>query len=177
MISRTGFLILGLLSEGPLTGYEIRKTTLARFRFFWNESYGQIYPQLKKLDADGFIRSELDGGNSRGSIHYSLRPKGRKALEAWLDEGDAQDQLRLESVLRIYLSAIMGLPSCAATIREFEMKSTSALADMERMRARLSSDQDPHGNHAKILSILDLGIRTYAAWAQWASETELSKEP
>jgi PadR family transcriptional regulator AphA len=32
-----------------MSGYDIRKTVQESIRFFWSESYGQIYPALKRL--------------------------------------------------------------------------------------------------------------------------------
>lgn len=55
--NKTKFVILGLLSEGDLTGYEIKKIIDIRFSFFWNESYGQLYPELKNLEQDDLIHS------------------------------------------------------------------------------------------------------------------------
>ncbi len=175
MISRTGYLILGLLGEEPLTGYSIRKITLARFRFFWNESYGQIYPQLKKLSSEGYITASPDG-DSRGSVRYALAAKGEKAFQEWLADPENQDQLRMESVLKIYMGAVSGFAGCGKAIQAFGEKSISALDELERMRAELAKDPDPFANHAKIGHMLDLGIRTYRAWAEWASETVLAKE-
>jgi DNA-binding PadR family transcriptional regulator len=175
MISRTGYLILGLLIEGPLTGYLIRKITLARFRFFWNESYGQIYPQLKKLSAEGLVKA-VEDGDARGSVRYALTAKGRKAFEAWLDQTENQDQLRLESILKIYMGAASRWPGCGSAIDAFGRKSASALAEMEKMREELESSPDPHSNHRNIARVLDLGIRTYRAWTEWAAENAAAKE-
>lgn len=52
---QTEYVILGLLSESPLTGYQIKRIIDVRFHFFWNESYGQLYPALKSLNATGLI--------------------------------------------------------------------------------------------------------------------------
>ena len=41
---KTRYVILGLLLEGSLSGYDIKKIIDTRFSFFWSESYGQLYP-------------------------------------------------------------------------------------------------------------------------------------
>ena len=50
--------ILGLLTESPMHGYELRKrlsTTLGAFRAL---SYGSLYPTLRKLRDAGWISEE-----------------------------------------------------------------------------------------------------------------------
>ena len=61
--------ILGLLSLGPRSGYEIKTTVDRSTRFFWAASYGQIYPELRRLERDGLIEGEdaPNGGRPRRS--------------------------------------------------------------------------------------------------------------
>ena len=79
----------------------------------------------------------------------------------------------MESILKIYMSAVSGSPSCERSVSEFGSKATAALEGLREVKKGLSAIPDPHSNHGKILAILDLGIRTYGAWRQWASETGL----
>ena len=52
-LSPTARVILGLLSFEPRTGYDIKRVTDRSTRFFWGASYGQIYPELRRLEAAG----------------------------------------------------------------------------------------------------------------------------
>jgi len=56
--NRTAYTILGMLSIEPnlsASGYEIRKAIESTVGYFWGESFGQIYPTLKRLAAEGLI--------------------------------------------------------------------------------------------------------------------------
>src|SRR2546423_7126877 len=48
-LSATGYVILGLLSWRQMSGYDIKATVDNSTRFFWAASYGQIYPELRRL--------------------------------------------------------------------------------------------------------------------------------
>lgn len=94
--------VLGLLSESPLHGYELRKrlsTLLGAFRAF---SYGSLYPTLRKLSEAGWITEETPQLASTGSISrrakkvYQLTAEGKEHFsellskvgpEAYDDEG------------------------------------------------------------------------------------------
>ena len=52
--------LLGLLTIEPMSGYDLGQTIRASVGHFWNESYGQIYPNLKKLAAGGFVSSKTE---------------------------------------------------------------------------------------------------------------------
>ena len=61
-LTPTARVILGVLGLGPRTGYDIKKLTDVSTRFFWSASYGQIYPELKRLEAAGLVEADdLDG--------------------------------------------------------------------------------------------------------------------
>jgi DNA-binding PadR family transcriptional regulator len=95
--------ILGLLSESPLHGYELRKrlaTLLGTFRQF---SYGSLYPTLRKLSDAGWITEETpteltapSTRSRRGKRVYQLTAEGKEHFadllaevgpEAYDDEG------------------------------------------------------------------------------------------
>lgn len=97
--------VLGLLSESPLHGYELRqrlKATLGSFRAF---SYGSLYPTLRRMKASGWIAedegdAEVVAGapaltGKRGKVVYKLTADGKERLadllaeagpSAWEDE-------------------------------------------------------------------------------------------
>src|SRR5215211_2439172 len=63
--SKTAYVILGMLALGKRTGYEIKALVDVSTRFFWAASYGQIYPELKRLEEAGLIRGEEDPSHGR----------------------------------------------------------------------------------------------------------------
>src|SRR2546428_7414477 len=47
------YAILGVLSRRPMSGYDVKKLIERSIAHFWSESYGQIYPILNRLAAEG----------------------------------------------------------------------------------------------------------------------------
>src|SRR5690242_6385996 len=103
-LSNTAYVILGLLDARPRTGYEIKRTVDGSTRFFWAASYGQIYPELRKLRAAGLVESERDDAGARKRTVHRLTPAGREALRAWLAEPAATTEYRDEKLLKLFFS-------------------------------------------------------------------------
>jgi DNA-binding PadR family transcriptional regulator len=83
--------ILGILHDGPLHGYELRKRVAARMGAFRAISFGALYPALKGLTAAGFITETAeDSGRAlaskRAKITYSITAHGAEHLAALLTE-------------------------------------------------------------------------------------------
>lgn len=164
--SRTPYLILGLLAEGPCSGYDIRRITLARFRFFWSESFGQIYPCLKKLERRGLIAAS--GKSGRGKVAWEITPEGRRAFAAWLKLEAPPETARYESILKYYFSWAMSKEDRDRLLSSFRGRQEASLKELEAFREELRRIPDPHGNHDVALATIDLGIATYRAWRDWA---------
>ena len=94
MARKTQYVILGLLTEQPLSGYDIKKIIDFRFKFFWNESYGQIYPELKQLIEKGYIQT-LSNETDRGKQLYQITELGLDHLKKWLEVKPDTETMRL----------------------------------------------------------------------------------
>ncbi len=86
---KTRFVILGLLAEGPMSGYTIKKLVEARFRFFWSESYGQLYPELKALVAEGRIEALPKAGETAADRAVAEASAGSAGSERSAGRGSA----------------------------------------------------------------------------------------
>jgi len=102
-LSSTAHVILGLLSWGPKSGYEIKALVDRSTRFFWAASYGQIYPELRKLADAGLIEGAEPEGGRRRTV-YRLTAAGQEALDAWLAEDPEIFESRDEGLLKLFFA-------------------------------------------------------------------------
>ncbi len=79
--------VLGFLSLGSMTGYDLKKYMDNSTQFFWHAELSQIYPTLKQLEAKGWIKAEVvpQDGKPDKKV-YSITKAGRAALIGWLSE-------------------------------------------------------------------------------------------
>ncbi len=97
--------ILGLLSLSPRSGYDIKAVVDRSTRFFWAASYGQIYPELRRLEQEGLIEGEDVPNGRRARRVFRLTPAGRDELRRWLlSPGELAVELRDESLLRLFFA-------------------------------------------------------------------------
>ena len=80
-LSGTALVVLGLLALRARNGYEIKQTIDKTTRFFWNASYGQIYPELRRLADAGLVERASCSSDLRVT-YAQLTDAGREKLEA-----------------------------------------------------------------------------------------------
>jgi PadR family transcriptional regulator AphA len=117
-LTPTARVILGMLKLGVRTGYDVKKVIDTSTRFFWTASYGQIYPELKRLRKAGLVRSKEEPRGRVNRTVYSLTPKGERALHEWLtDSENVSFELRDEGLLRLFFGDILSPEEVLANLR------------------------------------------------------------
>jgi DNA-binding PadR family transcriptional regulator len=96
--------LLGLLGQRPLSGYDLKRAVDRTIRHFWAASYGQIYPELKRLEEAGWIAGAAADRGGRARRVYEITPAGRAALAGWLHGHETRIELRDESLLRLFFA-------------------------------------------------------------------------
>jgi PadR family transcriptional regulator AphA len=146
-LSPTGRVILGMLALGETSGYDIKQLVDKSTRHFWAASYGQIYPELKKLEDAGLIEGvdAPTGGRHRRS--YRLTPEGEQALQDWLvSDKDLVYEMRDEGLLRFFFADVMTTEEAVAHLRRMRRRHEEIVARLEVVEpaAAQSGNRFPH---------------------------------
>jgi DNA-binding PadR family transcriptional regulator len=174
-LNQTAYVILGILAiHDDQSGYEIRKTIQQSVGFFWGESYGQIYPTLKRLAGDGLIvPSKSDSQARTKRQEYSITEAGRSALREWLAVPYRDDPPRDEFLLKLFFGVDAAPGVSIAHIRKFQEKNRNMLAILLQLESlgRMRSSHLP-GFPFWILT-LNFGIAQLRSALEW-SESALA---
>jgi PadR family transcriptional regulator, regulatory protein AphA len=96
--------VLGLLGVKPMSGYDIKTAVDRTIRHFWAASYGQIYPELKRLEEAGWIAGKDADRGGRTRRVYRITAAGKRRLEGWLHGEETRIEMRDESLLRLFFA-------------------------------------------------------------------------
>jgi PadR family transcriptional regulator AphA len=171
-LNPTGRVILGMIAFGKRTGYDIKAFVDKTTRYFWAASYGQIYPELKRLEDQGLVRGRPEPSGGRARTVYELTEAGAAALEHWLESGEETlSELRDEGMLKLFFSD--SLPEQRIEIvRAMRAREERALAHLRSIEPHAS--KGPKGSYLT----LQMGIGLTEWTIEWckATERELATE-
>jgi DNA-binding PadR family transcriptional regulator len=138
-LSATARVILGLLAFRPRTGYEIKQVTDSSTKFFWSASYGQIYPELRRLESAGLVRaSDEPRGRVRRRV-YALTPRGRRTLAEWLRDDLDIFEFRDEGLLRLFFGELVP----TSDLRRLAERRAAWFEDVRRLFAHIGVELGP----------------------------------
>src|SRR6476660_4951191 len=106
-LSPTAYVILGMVSREARSGYEIKAAVDSSTRFFWAASYGQIYPELKRLAEAGLVEgSDAPRGDRKRTV-YAITEAGSAELRDWLRQPPATSEMREEGLLKLFFAGML----------------------------------------------------------------------
>jgi len=133
-LTPTAYVILGMVSREPRSGYEIKAAVDNSTRFFWAASYGQIYPELKRLSEAGLVEgSDAPRGERKRNV-YAITAAGKAKLVEWLRQPPETTEMREEGLLKLFFSELLAPEEAAETLRamrEYRLGLVQRLREME----------------------------------------------
>ena len=134
-LQNTTAAVLGMVSLGARSGYEIRRAAERSVRFFWALGPPQIYAELKRLEEAGLIAGRDDARGSRARRVFELTPAGTEALRAWVAHDTAAPgslELRDPELLRLFFADAAGPEAAARLVAGMRERSRLALDQFRR---------------------------------------------
>jgi DNA-binding PadR family transcriptional regulator len=166
-LSATAYVILGFIRGEPRSGYEIKALVDNSTRFFWAASYGQIYPELKRLSEAGLIvGSDSPTGGRRRTV-YEITADGEEELRAWLRQTPQTFEMRDEGLLKLFFADALPRDEALEILRAMRAQ---RLAINERLRAikQLKGEiEDPFP-----MIVLQGGLEFTEWFADWCERME-----
>lgn len=105
MLKASSVSILGLLTVQPMSGYELKKAVDISLSFFWAESFGQLYPQLRKLCEEGLIEKIIQApAIERDKKTYQITQAGRDSLREWILQNPTSRPPRDELLMKVFFT-------------------------------------------------------------------------
>jgi DNA-binding PadR family transcriptional regulator len=171
-LSRTAYVILGMLRLGRRTGYEIKSLVDVSTRFFWAASYGQIYPELARLEEAGLIEGERDSSDGRRRRAYELTPAGEEELDRWLtSDAPLHLELRHEGVLKLFFSDALPPAEQLAQLRRLRAEHERIAEQLRAIEPEARAGCDRDGVRFPYLT-LEWGIAYEDFQVEWCKRAE-----
>lgn len=162
------YAILSLVGEGGAGPHDLVRM-MRQGRVYWSAADSHYYAEPKRLEALGYLTSEVLPGKTRARTHYSLTAKGRSALAEWVGEPMSFPRIQHEAVVKVLSGDIAG--------DEAILRSLDGLrADLASVRAGLDSAAEaaktlPHRERYLRL-VHRLGTELVRVHEQWVAEIE-----
>ena len=169
--SKTRFAVLGILSYGPMSGYDIKKFYEQNVAGFWSESYGQIYPILKRLAEEELATRSVQKQEGKPDRHiYAITGKGCEELQQWLVEPTGRHIGRHETLLKLMFGQQISIGDNIAQIKRFRERQINELKEIEALKENFEHQEVDDPNIPFWRLAFGYGEHVNRAYIKWAEE-------
>ena len=172
------YMILGLLREQPLSGYDLNNRFRKVVRFFWSADQSQIYRTLHEMQGAGWVTvEEIRQRKNPTKKRYHITRQGKRELDRWLRRPPALAPARLTWLGQLFFARHLTHDEYRTLLEQLRQAWRSELRELEaRMKnpslleAARAQQRMWQALPAGVIA-LHYGIRHLRFLVRWADET------
>ena len=150
------YAILGLLQYKDMHGYRIKSHIERNFGHMWSINYGQIYPNLKRMEEEGLVtKREITQINAPDRKLYSITEKGKETFTEWLKSPPERGAILRDPFLLKFVFFGFGDRERSLEIIDEEIESYKK--QMEKRRRNVVRWKD-HDVYVRLMTELGLSL-------------------
>jgi PadR family transcriptional regulator AphA len=175
-LSTTEFAVLGLLSFGERSGYELKKAAEAGVGYVWTAAKSHVYGVLPRLVEGGFATTRRVAQKRRPDKQvYRITKKGERAFYAWLEEPVEERGGRSPFLLKIFFGGRMSKQTLIGHIERKRKEVVRELDEYREIEKRIATDERSYYGYVT----LRWGLAEARAFIRWADQIirELEARP
>jgi DNA-binding PadR family transcriptional regulator len=162
-----------MLAAEPMTGYGLRKAIAGSVGHFWHESYGQLYPTLRRLAGEGLVSARATrGGPGRGGAVYHVTQAGRAALAAWLALPPVLEPARNEVLLKVFFAGAVPSEVTARNLEGVAEAVRQQRSQLEAIAAQMDAAPALHRDAPYWRLTLEYGLESTRSALGWLEHAQ-----
>ncbi|HXF36636.1 MAG TPA: PadR family transcriptional regulator [Actinomycetota bacterium] len=140
----TAYAVLGLLTFGEMSGYDLLKLAEESVGHFWSPAKSQVYAELRRLVAEGYATErEVEQANRPDKRLYRITPEGERALRAWLaDPRREPEVIKSPGLLKVFFGHLVEPATLADLVERWREETLRLLAEFEQLERRIAGRED-----------------------------------
>jgi DNA-binding PadR family transcriptional regulator len=163
------YALLGLLREGPASGYDLLRVFRLSLYNTWPATQSQVYTELTKLAEAGLLSASAQG--PRGRKEYTLTDAGLAELQRWLLQTKPDLHPRAEGLMRVFLLGAVSRDEARNYLHWLADSNAEEAAALKALEDTIEWDDQGLSFHGHL--VLEFGKRLRAMteeWARWAAD-------
>jgi len=168
------YIVLGMLLNKPVTGYEIKKGIEDGVGYFYKASFGSLYPLLDRLTKKGYLSMVEKTEGKRAKKYYEILPAGEKVFFEWLSEPIRHKEGSDHHLAKIYFFDRLDQSVREPLLLKYEQNNVEYLQELKRLSKKFEQLEHPECFYYK-LSTLYYGIAVVQQVILWCQHIRLQK--
>lgn len=159
-------IIIGMVLNTPLTGYDIKKKVETGLGIFYRASYGSLYPALKKLTRNGLLTMSARMQGNRMKKYYQASESGTETFFTWLSSRPDPSSPPDTHLAKVYFFDRLPEDIRNRQLLDYETRQLWQLQDLQARERHFNTAANQE-QYYFMLSTLYYGIQTLQNRIKW----------
>ncbi|WP_423801099.1 PadR family transcriptional regulator [Neobacillus sp. SAB-20_R2A] len=147
--------ILGFLYEEPMSGYDIKQMMENSVSYFFDASFGAIYPALRKMEKEGLVEKQVIQQEGKPNKNlFAITDAGREQFQQYLNSPINPTVTRSDILIRIFFGRFTTKEKIIKWLEEEREKNQAMYDNLTRIDKMCGSDMERYKRFT-----LQFGIR------------------
>ena len=162
------YIILGMLMQKEMSGYDLKQWMAECTSYFFDASFGSIYPALKRMEQKGYIiyRESVEDGKFKKL--YSISDLGKEYFLHWLEQPIEFVKANHNYLVNIYFYKYLSTDVAIKNLKEFVKVLEQHLNQLNGQKEYAENNYNIKHNFA--YSTVTCGVHYFQAIIIWCNE-------
>ncbi|WP_077610351.1 PadR family transcriptional regulator [Clostridium sp. Marseille-P2415] len=172
------FIILGFLMNGEKSGYDLKQWMTYSTSYFFDASFGSIYPALKRLESKRLVLFHESVEGSKYKKVYRITESGKEAFLNWVAEPVLFEKSRQDHLVKIFFYEFLPKENAIANLKALVKMIEPVVRDLISQREDAAEKYDKDRYFYRYATMA-YGIDYYNFVLKWCGDliTELETNP
>jgi len=163
--------ILGFLTYGPHSGYDLKKIFDISVQHFWSADQSQIYRTLSRLEDKGWAEMEMVEQDDRPDRkEYHITAAGQEELRRWLTTPLPSKAVRSAPLIQVFFAAQLSDEEILAIFERWAESARTVLACYDQVPQESAEYEEMNGTPRDSffwMLTLEFGIKSMQVQLEW----------
>jgi DNA-binding PadR family transcriptional regulator len=162
------YIILGLLMQKEMSGYDLKQWMAGCTSYFFDASFGSIYPALKRMDQKGYIiyRETVEDGKFKKI--YSISDLGKEYFLRWLEQPIEFEKANHNFLVNIYFYKYLPTDVAINNLKEFVKVLEQHLNQLNEHK--IYAENNNNLKHNFVYATVTCGVYYFQSIIAWCKE-------
>lgn len=163
------YIILGYLMKEEMSGYDLKQWMTNCTSYFFDASFGSIYPALKRLEEKGYIQSSEVVESSKFKKIYSITDMGKSYFLRWLEKPIVFSKTKQEHLVYFYFYQYLPKERAILNLKTFITEVELLLNQLSKEKTEVEKVNNVN-QYTFIYSSMVYGVNYYQFIINWCND-------
>lgn len=169
------YIILGFLIDGEKSGYDLKQWMTKSTSYFFDASFGSIYPALKRLENKSFVIFKESVVGSKYKKVYQITESGKETFMEWIAKPIVFEKSRQDHLVKVFFYEFLPKEQAIVNLKRLVGEIKPVVKELVVQKEEANKNYDIYEYYYRYAA-MSYGIDYYHFVINWCNDLIIALE-